>query len=212
MNINNITSKGLLMVVSGPSGAGKGTICKEFLKTHGNVYPSVSTTTRGPRKSEVEGVNYHFISPDSFKQLLDEDAFLEHAKVYGNMYGTTKDAVMSKVNKGIDVLLEIEMQGARQVKEKYPNGIYIFILPPSLKDLEKRIQKRGSETPESMKNRLGAAYNEISFIKEYNYYIINDEIDNAVKIIEAIYISEKSKINEDINYVIDKYREEKENA
>jgi guanylate kinase len=212
MNINNITSKGLLMVVSGPSGAGKGTICKEFLKTHGNVYPSVSTTTRGPRKSEVDGVNYHFISPDSFKQLLDQDAFLEHAKVYGNMYGTTKDAVMSKVNKGIDVLLEIEMQGAMQVKEKYPNGIYIFILPPSLKDLEKRIQKRGSETPESMKNRLAAAYDEISFIKEYNYYIINDEIDNAVEIIEAIYISEKSKITEDIKYVIDKYREEKENA
>jgi guanylate kinase len=200
------------MVVSGPSGAGKGTICKEFLKTHGNVYPSVSTTTRGPRKSEVEGINYHFISPDSFEKLLDQDAFLEHAKVYGNMYGTTKDAVISKINKGIDVLLEIEMQGARQVKEKYPNGIYIFILPPSLKDLEKRIQKRGSETPESMKNRLGAAYNEIRFIKEYNYYIINDEIDNAVEIIEAIYISEKSKINEDINYVIDKYREEKENA
>ncbi|MBK5251123.1 MAG: guanylate kinase [Peptostreptococcaceae bacterium] len=212
MNINNITSKGLLMVVSGPSGAGKGTICKEFLKTHRNVYPSVSTTTRGPRKSEVEGINYHFISPASFQKLLDEDAFLEHAKVYGNMYGTTKDAVMSKINKGIDVLLEIEMQGARQVKEKYPNGIYIFILPPSLKDLEKRIQKRGSETPESMKNRLGAAYNEIGFIKEYNYYIINDEIDNAVEIINAIYIAEKCRINADIKYVIDKYREEKENA
>ncbi len=212
MNINNVTSKGLLMVVSGPSGAGKGTICKEFLKTHGNVYPSVSTTTRGPRKAEVEGINYHFISLDSFKTLLEQDAFLEHAKVYGNMYGTTKDAVMSKINKGIDVLLEIEMQGARQVKEKYPNGVYIFILPPSLKDLEKRIQKRGSETPESMKNRLGAAYNEIGFIKEYNYYIINDEIDNAVEIISAIYIAEKYKINDDIKYVIDKYREEKENA
>lgn len=212
MKNNNITSKGLLMVVSGPSGAGKGTICKEFFKTHGNVYPSVSTTTRGPRKSEVDGVNYHFISQSSFQTLLDEDAFLEHAKVYGNMYGTTKDAVMSKINKGFDVLLEIEMQGARQVKEKYPNGIYIFILPPSLKDLEKRIQKRGSETPESMKNRLGAAYKEIGFIKEYNYYIINDEIDNAVNVISAIYTAEKCKINEDIQYVIDKYREEKENA
>ena len=128
------------------------------------------------------------------------------------MYGTTKEAVMSKIDKGIDVLLEIEMKGARQVKEKYPNGIYIFILPPTLKDLEKRIQKRGSETPESMKNRLNAAYNEIGFIKEYNYYIINDDLDKAVEIIDAIYIAEKSKIKDDIKYIIDRYKEEKSNA
>ncbi|HKL09879.1 MAG TPA: guanylate kinase [Clostridia bacterium] len=208
----NKTSKGLLLVVSGPSGAGKGTICKEFLKHNCNVYPSVSTTTRNPRKKEVDGVNYHFISKESFNELLKEEAFLEHAKVYGNMYGTTRNTVMSKINEGIDVLLEIEMQGAKQVKEKYPDGIYIFILPPSLNDLKKRIEKRGSETPESMEKRLESAFDEIGFIKEYNYYIINDEIENAVNVMDSIYIAEKSKVNENINNVINRYKEEKANA
>ncbi len=212
MNGNVETSKGLLLVVSGPSGAGKGTICKEFLKRRDNVYPSVSTTTRKPRKMEVDGVNYHFISEDSFKELLERDAFLEYAKVYGNMYGTTKNTVMAKINKGTDVLLEIEMQGAKQVKEKYPDGIYIFILPPSLNDLKERIQKRGSETPESMENRLKSAFDEISFIKEYNYYIINEEIENAVNVMDSIYIAEKSKVNVNINDVINRYKEEKANA
>ncbi len=212
MNGNAKTSKGLLLVVSGPSGAGKGTICKKFLKNHDNVYPSVSTTTRNPRKMEVDGVNYHFISKDSFNKLVEGDAFLEYAKVYGNMYGTTKSTVMAKINQGIDVLLEIEMQGAKQVKEKYPDGIYIFILPPSLSDLKKRIQKRGSETPESMENRLESAFDEIGFIKEYNYYIINDEIENAVNVMDSIYIAEKSKVNVNIDDVIDRYKEEKANA
>ncbi len=212
MNEKIKTEKGLLLVVSGPSGAGKGTICKEFLKHHDNVYPSVSTTTRDPRNMEIDGVNYHFISKDSFNKLLEKEAFLEYAKVYGNMYGTTKNTVMSKINQGIDVLLEIEMQGAKQVKEKYPDGIYIFILPPSLNDLKKRIQKRGSETPESMENRLESAFDEIGFIKEYNYYIINDEIENAVKTMDSIYRAEKSKINKNINDLIKKYKEEKDNA
>lgn len=204
--------KGLLIVVSGPSGAGKGTLCKKFLEEHTSIYPSVSTTTRNPREGEIEGSNYHFVSREAFEEMLRKDEFLEYANVYGNLYGTSKINVMNKINQGFDVLLEIEMQGARQVKRKYPNGVYIFILPPSMKDLKKRIIKRGSETLNSMEKRLHAAYDEIDFISEYDYYIINDEIDDAVKIMNAIYLAEKNRVDGQIDNLIKKFKEEKADA
>jgi len=131
--------KGLLIVVSGPSGAGKGTICKEFLNSNQDVKISVSATTRKPRNGEVDGVNYFFISKDKFENMIGNNEFLEYARVYDNFYGTPKSAVLESLEKGEDVLLEIDIQGAKQIKEVYPEGVFVFILPPSLEELKNRI-------------------------------------------------------------------------
>ena len=132
--------KGLLIIVSGPSGAGKGTICKELLKRDSGILVSVSATTRQPRNGEVDGVSYHFLSRDQFVGLIEEDGFLEHACVYDNYYGTPKDFVVDQISAGNNVLLEIDIQGALQVKKKYPEGVFVFILPPSMKTLKTRIE------------------------------------------------------------------------
>ncbi|MDU5021698.1 MAG: guanylate kinase, partial [Clostridiales bacterium] len=131
--------KGLLLVISGPSGAGKGTICKEFLENNKDVKLSVSATTRSPRDGEVDGVNYFFVTKDKFKEMIDNNELLEHAQIYDNFYGTPKAAILENLENGNDVVLEIEMQGARQIKEVYPEGVFIFILPPSLDELKNRI-------------------------------------------------------------------------
>ena len=131
-----MNKKGLLLVVSGPSGAGKGTICKAFLEKNKNVKLSISATTRSPREGEVEGVNYFFVTKEKFKGMIDNGELLEHAQIYDNFYGTPKAAILENLEQGYDVLLEIEMQGARQIKEVYPEGVFIFVLPPSLEELK----------------------------------------------------------------------------
>lgn len=184
--------KGLLIVVSGPSGAGKGTICKSLVGK-GDFLISVSATTRQPRKGEVEGVNYYFLTKEEFESKIKNDDFIEYAEVYGNYYGTPKSKVLNCIENGINVILEIDIQGALKVKRTYPDGVFIFILPPSMDELKKRISNRGSETPQSLMIRFKSAYEEIKYVSRYNYVVVNDTVDMAVKRIQSIIIAEQCR-------------------
>ncbi|CDF57882.1 guanylate kinase [Thermobrachium celere] len=188
-------NKGLLIVISGPSGAGKGTICKALLEKHPEIKLSVSCTTRSPRQNEVEGINYYFITKEKFKEMIENDEFLEYAEVYDNYYGTPKANVERILNEGNDIILEIDIQGALKVKEKYPEGVFVFIMPPSMEELKNRIKKRGSETEESLIKRFKAAFQEINYVANYNYVIVNDVVEEAVKRLEAIIVAEKCRVD-----------------
>lgn len=201
--------KGLLIIVSGPSGAGKGTICKELIGRDDSIVVSVSATTRKPRNGEVDGLSYHFLDRDRFESLIKEDGFLEHACVYDNYYGTPKKFVIEQITTGKNVLLEIDIQGAIQVKKKYPEGIFVFVLPPSMQTLKERIVGRGSETPESLEMRLSSAYSEIELIKNYDYFIVNDTVCHATDILQAIITAEKCRVNADIEDIVRRFKEEK---
>jgi len=187
--------QGLLIVISGPSGAGKGTICKALLQKNKDLKISVSCTTRSPREGEKEGINYYFISKEKFEDMIEKNEFLEYATVYGNYYGTPRKYVEEELKKGNDVILEIDIQGALMVKEKYPEGVFIFILPPSMEELKNRIIKRGSETEDSLNTRFTAAFEEIKYMSKYDYAVVNDYVDEAVKKIECIIVAEKCKCN-----------------
>ncbi len=186
--------KGLLLVISGPSGSGKGTICKKLLNRNQNINFSISATTRKPRKGEAEGINYFFVSENEFEDMMKNQEFLEYANVHGNFYGTPKKQVFEKLNQGENIILEIDVQGALQVKKIYPEGVFIFILPPSLEELENRIVKRGTESEEDINKRLNNSYKEIELGKKYDYLIINDQVLNAVEKIESIIIAEKNRV------------------
>ncbi|MGL5381351.1 guanylate kinase [Clostridium sp.] len=191
----NGTKRGVLIVISGPSGAGKGTICKELLEKNDNLFLSVSATTRNPRVGEVHGVNYYFITKETFMQKIDEEDFLEYAEVYGNCYGTPKSNVENMLEEGKDVILEIDIQGALKVKENFSEGVFIFILPPSMEELKQRIIKRGSETEESLMRRFKSAYQEINYVSKYNYAVVNDTLDVAVSKVEGIIAAEKCRVD-----------------
>lgn len=200
-------TKGLLFVVSGPSGAGKGTICKKVLEKV-DIDLSVSMTTRKPRPGEIDGKNYFFVTEEQFIETISNDGFLEYAKVYGNYYGTPKEIVLQKLEDGRDVVLEIDIQGALKIRDSYPKGVFIFILPPSMTELRKRITGRGSETEDDINLRLGETLKEVSYIDKYDYCVVNGEINEAVHRVAAIIKAEHSKVSQDIYELIAKYKEE----
>lgn len=190
-----VKNRGVLIVISGPSGAGKGTICKALLEKHKEISLSVSATTRNPRVGEIDGINYHFLTKDDFIGRIEENDFLEYAEVYGNYYGTPKSNVEKILDSGRDVILEIDIQGALKVKEQSNEGVFIFILPPSMEELKQRIINRGSETPESLMTRFKSAYKEINYVSKYNYAVVNDTVEKAVEKIEAILLAEKCRVD-----------------
>ena len=188
-------NKGLLIVISGASGTGKGTVCKKILEDLPSVAYSISATTRKPRDGEVDGREYYFLSVDEFKRWIAEEKFLEFAEVHGNFYGTPLNKITERLNRGEDILLEIDVQGALNVKQKFPEGIYIFMLPPSLDELKRRIEGRGSETPETLARRMKNAVAEIQIGHEYDYAVVNDTVDAAVEKIKAILVAERCKVS-----------------
>jgi len=183
--------KGMLLVISGPSGAGKGTLVDKLLKKDPSFRFSVSVTTREKRKNEIEDVHYHFISETEYDKLLEQDAFLEHASVHAHRYGTLKSEVFERMERGQNVLLDIDPQGARTVMEKVPDCVSVFILPPSFSELKVRLHTRNTEKPEEIERRLNNARGEIAQMSRYRYLIVNDDLDLAFEQLTAVVRAEK---------------------
>ena len=184
--------KGKLFIISGSSGVGKGTVIKELLKRADNLFLSVSSTTRKPREGEVHGKNYYFLSKEEFEEAVKNNEFLEWAEFSTNKYGTSKKTVEEQLNKGQNVLLEIEVQGAMQVKKKIPEAVLIFILPPDRDELEKRLRGRGTESEEAILKRLNTIEFEMKESEKYDYKVVNDTVERAVGEILTIYESCKN--------------------
>jgi len=186
---------GSLIVVSGPSGCGKATVIREVIKKNKNVHVSVSCTSREAREGEVDGKDYYFITKEEFEDRISQGDFLEFAQYVDNYYGTPKSSIQEKLDKGIDVILEIEIQGALKIKEILPQTIFIFLLPPSMRELKRRLEGRGTETKEKILGRFKQAYKEINVINKYNYVVVNDEADKAADKVNAIILSERCRVD-----------------
>lgn len=186
--------QGILFVLSGPSGAGKGTVCKALMGRLPEMHLSISATTRQPREGEQHGVNYFFKTKNQFQTMIESGQLLEWAKVYGNYYGTPRTFVEDKLAEGSDVLLEIDIQGAMQVKETYPDGVFLFLIPPSAMELEARILGRGTETDDSFAARFGAARDELQMMSKYDYVVVNDVVEAACERIESIITAEHCSV------------------
>ena len=185
--------QGKLFVISAPSGVGKTTLCRRLLDRISGLSFSVSYTTRDPRQGEFDGIDYHFISQDRFEEMISADAFLEWARVYGNFYGTSKSEVLSRLGLGEDVLLDIDVQGARQVRRLFPEAILIFLLPPSWSVLEARLKGRGSEDSSRLKLRMANAKSEMEAVHEYDFAVINDDLSMATEDLKSIVIAQRCK-------------------
>lgn len=185
---------GNLFIVSAPSGAGKSSLINALLKNHTDMQVSVSHTTRQPRPGEVDGVHYHFVSVEQFKTLIAENEFLEWAEVFGNYYGTSRSAIVANLSQGIDVFLDIDWQGARQIRQQAPGTLGIFILPPSLVALQQRLVKRGQDSAEVIAKRMAQAQNEMQHAEEYEYLIINDNFEQALTELTCIVLSQRNSL------------------
>ena len=188
-----MSGKGLLVVLSGPSGAGKDTVLKSLMQNEPGVRLSVSATTRAPREGEEDGKDYFFLSCPRFKELVENGKMLEHAEYCGNFYGTPSEPIDAWQAEGCDVILEIEVQGGAQIKTKRPDCVSIFILPPSLEVLEKRLRRRGTDAEEAIQKRLDAAKSEIAQAMHYDYVVVNDDLESAVEQVTEILRTEKLK-------------------
>ncbi|WP_066194039.1 MULTISPECIES: guanylate kinase [Gracilibacillus] len=188
-----IEEKGILFILSGPSGVGKGTVRKALFEQDTNLKYSISMTTRAMRENEREGIDYFYRTQQQFEEMIEQGKMLEYAKYVGNYYGTPRQYVENTIEKGHDVFLEIEVQGAMQVKQNFPQGVFIFLIPPSLEELKNRIVDRGTETEDLITDRLDEARKEIEMMDYYDYVVVNDNVDTAVKKVQAIVQSEHCK-------------------
>ena len=187
-------SSGFLLVLSGPSGSGKGTVSQAIMKENKEIIFSTSVTTRTPRPGEVNGENYFFVSKTKFEQMVEKDELLEHAFVHTNYYGTPKQFVFDQIENGEIVLLEIDVQGALQIKKKYKEAVFIFLIPPTMEELRNRLVKRDTESEEEINTRFKNAFRELDFVGEYDYFVINDKVSQAVIDIENIIAAEKLRV------------------
>ena len=186
--------KGLLIVLSGPSGAGKSTVVKKLMQKRGNIHFSVSYTTRAPRNEDIDGVTYNFVDRAEFERMIDNNEFLEYAEYSGNYYGTSLKVIEEKQAAGIDVLLDIEVQGAANVRSKCPDAVLVFTVPPSYQELERRLRGRNTDDEQTICKRLARALEEVREINMYDYLVINDQVDNAVAELDAIMSAAECRI------------------
>lgn len=194
--------RGSLIIISGTTCAGKGTVIKHLLERNKNLFLSISYTSRPMRNGDVEGKTYYFVTPEEFEEKIRNNDFLEYAQVqYGCYYGTPKAEINERLEEGYDVILEIDVEGAKQIKELFPETILIFIMAPSMEVVKMRIKSRNAEDPEQIIKRFKRAYQEINEINKYNYVVINDELEDAIRKVEAILLSEKCRVDriEEIN-------------
>ena len=194
-------ASGSLIVISGPSGAGKGTIVKALLDKYPSIHYSVSATTRAPREGEVNGVNYWFIEREEFLRRRCQEELLEWAEVYGNFYGTPRRRVMEALNRGHDIILEIDPQGAMKIKQNFPSAIFVYIVPPSPRELSRRICGRGTESQDAIRCRLNSVASELQYVHEYDYLVINDDLVEATADVAAIIRAEKWRVKRNIHLV-----------
>lgn len=185
--------RGILFIISAPSGTGKTTLCKQITTSVPGIWHSVSYTTRQPRPGEEHGREYFFIEEKIFQDMVAKNEFMEYAHVYGNWYGTPRKALMDKMEQGIDVLLEIDVQGALQIKKKVQDAVYIFILPPSMETLRTRLQSRASDTPEEIQRRLQKVKEEVWSYREYYYIVRNDNLEQSLKELQSVFLAERLK-------------------
>lgn len=200
---------GQLIVISAPSGAGKGSVISGLLeKDNKNRWLSVSTTSRQPRTNDIPGVTYNFVSKEEFEELIKKDYFLEYTNYVGNYYGTPKETIKEKIDQGIDVILEIEIEGAMNIKKLVPEALFIFIMPPSLKTLVKRLKNRKTDSKDKIIERFHTAYKEINEVTKYNYVVVNDELEEAIDKVESIIKAEKCRVDRIEEVYLDTKEEE----
>lgn len=200
---------GQLIIISAPSGAGKGSVISGLLeRDKKNLWLSVSTTSRQPRSNDIPGVTYNFVSKEEFEELIKEDYFLEYTNYVGNYYGTPKQAIKEKLDQGIDVILEIEIEGAMNIKKLVPEALFIFIMPPSLKTLVTRLKNRKTDSKDKIIERFHTAYKEINEVTKYNYVVVNDELDDAIDKVESILKAEKCRVDRIEEVYLDTKEEE----
>lgn len=199
---------GQVIVISSPSGGGKGTVIAELLKREKNLWLSVSTTSRPKRDNDIPGVTYNFVTKEDFEEKIKEGYFLEYTEYVGNYYGTPKGPIKEKLDQGIDVILEIEIEGASNIKKLLPESIFIFIMPPSIKTLVKRLKKRNTDSNDKLIERFHKTYKEINEVTKYNYVVINDDLEETVDKVASIIKAEKCSVNRIEEVYLDTKEEE----